>query len=128
MARTPSDTVTDLPVTADIESALAAVLAEVVPVDRGAPDDNFFDQLGADSMVLARFCAKARKRPDLPSPSMRDVYDHPTIASLAAALTAPAEPAPETKVAPVPEPGTSPAPGRRRAGTAAYVFCGVLQF
>ena len=45
-----------------------------------------FDDLGADSMLMARFCARVRKRADLPSVSMKDVYAHPTLASLAAAV------------------------------------------
>ena len=49
-------------------------------------DSNFFDDLGADSMVMAQFCARVRKRPDLPSVSMKDIYQHPTIAGLATAL------------------------------------------
>src|SRR5690349_22785421 len=80
-------------------------------------------------MVLARFCARARKRPDLPSPSMRDVYDHPTVARLAAALAAPPGPEPTRE----PEEGATPAElapsaGPGRVGTARYVLCGVLQF
>ena len=37
-------------------------------------------------MLMARFCARVRKRPDLPSVSMQDIYEHPTIRSLAASL------------------------------------------
>ena len=55
-------------------------------VERVSVDSNFFDDLGADSMVMAQFCARVRKRPDLPSVSMKDIYQHPTIASLATAL------------------------------------------
>ncbi len=36
--------------------------AEQVPVDA-----HFFDDLGADSMLMARFCARLRKRDDLPA-------------------------------------------------------------
>jgi acyl carrier protein len=68
------------------ESAFAEVLAEVMSVERVSVDSNFFDDLGADSMVMARFCARVRKRPDLPSVSIKDIYEHPTITSLAAAL------------------------------------------
>ena len=32
-------------------------------VERVSVDSNFFDDLGADSMVMARFCARVRKRP-----------------------------------------------------------------
>ena len=40
-------------------------------VERVSVDSNFFDDLGADSMVMARFCARVRKRPDLPAVSIR---------------------------------------------------------
>ena len=69
------------------ESTFADVLAEVMSVERVSVDSNFFDDLGADSMVMARFCARVRKRPDLPSVSIKDIYQHPTIRSLATALT-----------------------------------------
>ena len=49
-------------------------------------DSHFFADLGADSLVMAHFCARVRKREDLPSVSMRDIYRNPTIRSLAAAL------------------------------------------
>ena len=55
-------------------------------VERVSVDSNFFDDLGADSMVMARFCARVRKRPDLPAVSIKDIYQHPTIKSLATAL------------------------------------------
>ncbi|MCE0765762.1 phosphopantetheine-binding protein [Pseudonocardia kujensis] len=128
MAGTPVDLEPGRPGATDTETALAALLAEVMDLERVGPADDFFDRLGADSMVLARFCAKARKRPDLPSPSMRDVYDHPTVAGLAAALGAPpaADPGPGEEVVPAPVPGAPPA--RARTGTAGYVLCGVLQF
>ena len=37
-------------------------------------DSHFFDDLGADSLVMAKFCARVRKRADLPSISMKDIY------------------------------------------------------
>ena len=46
-------------------------------------ESHFFDDLGADSLVMAHFCARVRKRADLPSVSMKDIYAHPTIRSLA---------------------------------------------
>ena len=55
-------------------------------VERVSVDSNFFDDLGADSMVMARFCARVRKRPDLPAVSIKDIYQHRTIRSLATAL------------------------------------------
>jgi non-ribosomal peptide synthetase-like protein len=102
-----------------IESVLAGVLAEVLGVDRVPADAHFFDELRADSLRMAHFCARVRKRGGLPSISMRDVYAHPTIARLAAALAASAA---STRPAPVRalEPQTA-----TRAGE--YLLCGVLQ-
>ncbi|MFI5555766.1 Pls/PosA family non-ribosomal peptide synthetase [Streptomyces sp. NPDC051738] len=73
--------------TADTARRLAQVLADVVRVDQVSVDSHFFEDLGADSMVMAQFCARVRKRADLPSVSMKDVYRHPTVESLATALT-----------------------------------------
>src|SRR5215470_9810054 len=70
------------------ERTLADVLADVLRVDHLSADSHFFDELGADSLVMAKFCARVRKRGDLPSISLQDVYAHPTIRSLAAACAA----------------------------------------
>ena len=60
-----------------IENVFAEVLAGVVRVDQVPVDSHFFDDLGADSMLMAQFCARVRKRSDLPSVSMKDVYQLP---------------------------------------------------
>ena len=91
------------------------MLADIVRVERVSVDSHFFDDLGADSMVMAQFCARVRKRADLPSVSMKDVYRHPTIRSLAAAwrstpLTAAPAPAPVLGAAPRSRRRTSRAP------------------
>ncbi|MFY9931990.1 MAG: Pls/PosA family non-ribosomal peptide synthetase [Streptosporangiaceae bacterium] len=65
---------------------LAGVLAEVMRTDQVPPDSHFFDELGADSLVMAKFCARLRKREDLPSVSMQDIYANPSIRSLARSL------------------------------------------
>src|SRR6187455_833229 len=106
------------------ETAFADVLADVVHAERVSVDSNFFDDLGADSMVMARFCARVRKRPDLPAVSIKDIYEHPTVKSLATALG---------DAAPLPLPVESPAPTSvevevpKRAGTLQFVLCGALQ-
>src|SRR6266853_5518901 len=102
------------------ERSLAEVLADVLRADRLSVDSHFFEELGADSLVMARFCARVRKRGDLPSVSMKDIYRHPTIRSLAAALAevAPASGKPATAVAPE-------APTATRARE--YVLCAALQ-
>jgi non-ribosomal peptide synthetase-like protein len=102
-----------------LERTLAKILADVLGVDRPAVDSHFFDGLGADSLAMAKFCARVRKHGNLPSVSMKDIYRHPTIRSLAAALEdlgpASAKPAP----ARAPEP--TPISARE------YVICGALQ-
>ncbi|WP_055694398.1 Pls/PosA family non-ribosomal peptide synthetase [Streptomyces prasinopilosus] len=115
----------------DTERGLAEVLAGVLRVDRVPVDSNFFDALGANSLVMAQFCARVRKRPDLPSVSIKDIYRHRTIRLLAAAL-ATAGNGTGTGVAPAPVLVDPPAPAPSRAappvGTPQYVLCGTLQF
>ena len=130
------------PASTPAAAGYAALLAEVLGVAEVAPDAHFFDDLGADSMLMARFCARARKRADLPSVSIKDVYRHTTVMALAAALapapaaalvpaSAPAPaaasaavlvparagspPAPAADAAPAPAPGVAPAPEPRSA-------------
>src|SRR6266516_3069707 len=68
------------------ERTFAEVLAEVLRVDRLSVESHFFDELGADSLVMAKFCVRVRKQGDLPSVSMKDIYGHPTIRRLAGAF------------------------------------------
>jgi non-ribosomal peptide synthetase-like protein len=107
--------------TAGVEGIFAEVLADVLCVDRVSVDSHFFDELDADSLVMAHFCARVRKRGGLPSVSMRDVYRHPTIRSLAAAV-AEVAPAPAKPAAPAGALGL-PTPTSARE----YVVCGALQ-
>ncbi|MBR8641703.1 peptide synthetase [Streptomyces tuirus] len=104
----------------------AGVLADVAHLDEVPLDSDFFDDLGADSLVMAHFCARVRNRPDLPQVSMRDVYRHPTAAGLAAALldAPPAPPEPE-ETSPSELPG-APAPAPP-TGRPHRVLCGALQ-
>jgi len=103
-----------------VESIFAQVLAGVLRVDRVSVDGHFFDELGADSLVMAHFCARVRKRGDLPPVSMKDIYRHPTIRSLAAAL---ADAAPTSAKPSVPAPIVVATP----TSTREYVLCGALQ-
>ena len=106
--------------TTGAERILAGVLADVMHAERVPADSNFFDDLGADSMLMAQFCARVRKRGDLPPVSMKDIYQHPTIRSLATAL---ADAADAPGGSPVPAPAEAPA----SASTREYVRCGALQ-
>ena len=104
---------------AGTERAFAGVLADVMHLEQVPADSHFFDDLGADSLVMAHFCARVRKRADLPSVSIRDVYQHPTIRDLSAAL---AEAAPAAR-----PPTPRPAEVAAQASTREYILCGTLQ-
>ena len=69
--------------TTEKERILAQALAEVLKVDRVSVEDHFFNDLGAHSLLMARFCAAIRKHSALSNVSMRDIYQHPTVAKLA---------------------------------------------
>lgn len=103
--------------------ALAQVLADVMHLDRVDTDSHFFDDLGADSLVMAHFCARVRKHTDLGRVSMKDVYGHPSIGALALAVAASAPAAaPETPSTAQAGPPPDPPIGKAR-----YVLCGALQ-
>src|SRR2546427_3730388 len=105
--------------TTGTEGIFGEVLADLLRVDRLSVESHFFDELGADSLVMAHFCARVRKRGDLPSISMRDIYRHPTVRSLAAAL---ADVAPSSAKSSVPA-----AIEATPTSTLEYVICGALQ-
>jgi non-ribosomal peptide synthetase-like protein len=106
--------------TTGAESIFAEVLADVLRVDRVSVDSHFFDELGADSLVMARFCARVRKQGNLPPVSMKDIYAHPTIRRLAEAL---ADVGDATTRAPAATVLELPTPTNTRE----YVLCGALQ-
>ena len=110
------------------EQELAGLLADVLRVDQVSADSHFFADLGADSLLMARFTAAIRARGGLSAVSMKDIYLHPTIRQLAAALAG---------AGPASAPGTAPGPAEALAGpaeheatatgTSRYLLCGVLQ-
>ncbi|MFD7628809.1 Pls/PosA family non-ribosomal peptide synthetase [Streptomyces sp. NPDC059851] len=104
--------------TEDIERIFAEVLADVIGVDRVSADSHFFDDLGANSLVMAQFCARIRKRSDLPSISIKDIYREPTVRGLAASVAGAVVVAVEP-----PPPHEAPT----RTSTVRYTVCGVVQ-
>lgn len=104
------------------ERVLAGLLADVLHVDRVSVDSHFFDELGANSLLMAHFNAAVRNVPDLPAVSMKDVYLHPTVRELAAALP---RAAPAGRTVPDCVPRQRPAPA---VSTPRYVLCAALQF
>ncbi len=106
-----------------LEQQLALTLAEVLRVERVSVDSHFFTDLGANSLLVAHFCAQFRERAGLPSVGTKDVYLHPTIRSLAAALARPAAAA----VQPVPAAGIYGHARTARVSTAQYLLCGAVR-
>jgi non-ribosomal peptide synthetase-like protein len=101
----------------EAERVLAEALAETLGVDRVSAGGHFFDDLGANSLLLARFCARVRADTTLPPVSIRDAYLHPTIIGLAAVLDGRTS---------SPSEGDPPGP-IIRASTSRYVLCGAVQ-
>jgi non-ribosomal peptide synthetase-like protein len=108
------------------ECVLAEELAAMLGVDRVSAAAHFFDDLGANSLLLARFAARVRARTTLPPIAMRDMYLHPTVTALAALADAGV-----ATVAPVAPPACPPGTGTERArlrpSTAAHLLCGAAQ-
>ena len=103
--------------TSDVEALLARELADVLGLELVSVESHFFDELGANSLLMARFAARLRRAGGaLPTVSMKDVYLHPTVRGLAAALGAPG-PGDAWD-----EPKLPPA-----IGTPRYALCGALQ-
>ncbi len=120
------------PPSTEAERTLATVLADVLGIDRLSVESHFFNDLSASSLLMARFNAAIRERTGLPPISMKDIYLHPTVRGLAAALArTPAGPA--ARPAGPGEPAGSPRPAAPRrpvpplSGKPRYLLCGLLQ-
>ncbi len=107
----------------ETERILADALAGVLHLEQVSVDSHLFDDLGASSLLMAQFCARVRRRADLPSVSMRDVYLHPTVRSLAAFL---GEAVPATE-APAPAGHQAASADASPVPSASPVLCGALQ-
>ncbi|MBT2550808.1 Pls/PosA family non-ribosomal peptide synthetase [Arthrobacter sp. ISL-65] len=69
------------------ETSLAEQLGVILGLDRVSTDAHFFNDLGANSLLMAHFCARIRRETDLTPPAMQDIYQNPTVRQLAAVLT-----------------------------------------
>jgi len=69
----------------EIESAAVTILSELLGVERVSVTDDFFDDLGGHSLLMARFCSRFRTETGR-NVFMRDVYLNPTVRELAVYL------------------------------------------
>ncbi|ESW68238.1 non-ribosomal peptide synthetase [Mesorhizobium sp. C277A] len=97
------------------ERFLAEALATVLKFDAVSVEDHFFDDLGANSLLMAHFCARVRTRKEWATTSMRDIYLYPTVARLALHLGVEMTTATNEPVL------------TRRASNFAYWTCGAAQ-
>ncbi|MGY1603683.1 Pls/PosA family non-ribosomal peptide synthetase [Geodermatophilus sp. SYSU D00815] len=102
-----------------LEEKLAAIVAGVLGVDRVSVTAHLFDDLAANSLLLAHVCARVRERPELPAVSIKDVYQHPTVRDLATAVTG--------RAAVGAEPAAVAARPVGRAARYRHVVCGAAQ-
>ena len=72
----------------DLEKAMAEALGATLKLDEVSVEDHFFDDMGANSLLMAQFCTKLRETGLVADVSMRDTYMHPTIRALATHLGA----------------------------------------
>ncbi|GAB2614026.1 non-ribosomal peptide synthetase [Kocuria himachalensis] len=77
---------THVPPRTDTENVLAEALMEIMSIEQVSITDDFFMDLGAHSLLMARFGAEIRKRMNLPFVSMREIYLHPNLEDLALRL------------------------------------------
>lgn len=118
-----SGTGSHVPPESPAEQELAELLADVLGVPEVSVVSDFFADLGADSLMMARFNAAARRRAGWSALSMRHVYSYPTIRQLATALGQ-REPA---VAAATTDASRGDLPNRRTIGKPRYALCGLLQ-
>ncbi|QUX29750.1 amino acid adenylation domain-containing protein [Nocardiopsis akebiae] len=84
------------------ERVLCALFAEVLGVDEVGADDDFF-ALGGHSLTASRLAARVRTELEAGALSIRDLFEHPTPAGLAAVLREGDGAAPALRPRPRPE-------------------------
>ena len=111
------------------EELLCRALSETLDLEEVSVDSDFFEDYGAHSLLMARFCAKVRQLEPSMHVAMRDVYMNPTVRRLARAVDAvkPLEAA-EPELAPAHRPSNLAYYGCGGAQAAFYFVIGALGF
>ena len=105
----------------EMEKKLARILADLLKQDKVSIESHFFDDLGANSLLMAQYSAALRKVVSHSDISMRDIYAKPTVAQLAGHLdNKPDGVSTENKVKAKEEPFRIPS-------NLEYYSCGLLQ-
>ena len=72
--------------TNETERKLAVVWSEILGINDISIDADFFQELGGHSLLAATVISKLRENPQFQDLAVLDIYQHPTVAKLAAAL------------------------------------------
>ena len=99
------------------ERILADALAGVCRLERVSVTAHFFDDLAADSLLLAKFCSRVRESGELAPLPVKQLYLHPTVRDLARSVSEAGQ-----RLVPA-----APARAPHRAGNLAYALCGGYQ-
>jgi non-ribosomal peptide synthetase-like protein len=113
--------------TSPTQRILAGALAKALGVDQVSIDAHFFDELGASSLLMARFSAQLRRETSLRQVSMRDMYRNPTVRQLAALIGDVAPPGPGAPRRPSAIAAPAPPKEVPRGSGVGYVCCGLAQ-
>jgi non-ribosomal peptide synthetase-like protein len=105
----------------ETEKLLANALAAALDMDAVSADADFFDELGANSLLLARFTAAL---PNGTRVSMKDVYQFRSVRRLGRALDEANEANEQSSASPIPDPSPDLGPA---TGTPRYGLCGAVQ-
>ena len=70
----------------ETESKIAIVWSEILGINDISIDADFFQELGGHSLLAATVISKLRENPQFQDLAVLDIYQHPTIAKLSAAL------------------------------------------
>ncbi|MBK04280.1 MAG: peptide synthetase [Deltaproteobacteria bacterium] len=103
----------------ELQLVLAGAIADIMKMDVNqiSATDDFFKDLGAHSLLMAKFATKVRERQPGLQLAMRDIYLHPSVQSLAAHL----------EQASTPQQQVIERDAFHQASTGEYLLCGALQ-
>ncbi|MDH2326361.1 amino acid adenylation domain-containing protein [Cereibacter sp. SYSU M97828] len=108
------------------EARLAATLSDILGIERLSVTDDFFADLGANSLILARFSTRVRRELGAPWLSMREIYSAPDIRALASLIDASSDAASDAPAAPEPHIASSAAYWATGAYQLFAAFLGIL--
>ena len=107
----------------EMQTTLSQALSDLLEEDNVSVKDDFFNDLGTSSLMMARYCSKIRQCLPHADISMRDVYTHPNITQLAGYLDNQNTPKFQTQENIHHETRTNRIPSNLQ-----YYGCGALQF